>query len=599
MRISKAGALVMAAGGLAWAAPAGAVTVLDFSSTGQSSFPPGAVLGSTFVVPTYDVNESGRVAFADTEPSELRAEFDRIVDERYRAELDARRCTDTFLGRVCAPIETIAQSVRTRIYNEVVDEVEQRYGGTTPPANVPVAASVDYDVTFRSALEGSVGLTGGTLETRISGTAETEVVARNDGTGIVTLRSTASDLSTATRSEFPDVELSVDLVSELAAGFEVSATSQGFTGSDSDTVTRSDRRNLFNLKLGEEGVPVVIDGEPVPVLADPVEVLGLEITGPEVALGKTIYRGLNTETGPATFAVVIGAVPPVEAGIPLASIQAKYPTADGAASSSGLSPALIEVGPPDRTGEMGPDFLPDQLDLETADFVRLEADIDGNFSPVPLGLGGAVSPKGIPLFSAEANVVDADLASYFSVAQNIAVTPGLTVTYRFSEPVFVETGPGTLSDVAVLEVTLPVGSDLSFLHPGTDGFSVTPVYGADATTFASQTQILADSALEGEFLQIVASGLLGDVFTALTGLGPDAALFRVSQSLGDPSVLFSGGSLEDAFPLLGFASIEGERLLIAATSGPSTPVPVPLPAGGLLLLGALGLLGAGRLGVRG
>ena len=193
--------------------------------------------------------------------------------------------------------------------------------------------------------------------------------------------------------------------------------------------------------------------------------------------------------------------------------------------------------------------LPDQLGRDTGDFVRLEAEIDGALSPVPLGLGASVSaPKiPIPLFTVEVNVIDADLASYFSVSQDIAVTPGLTVTYRFSEPVLVEIGPGTLSDTPVSEVTLPVGTELSFRHPGTDGFSVTPVYGGDATTYASRTQILADIALEGEFLQFVLGGALAGEF----GADLDAAVIRVSQSLGDPSVLFSGGSLEDAFPLLG------------------------------------------------
>lgn len=444
-----------------------------------------------------------------------------------------------------------------------------------------IGASLTFGYGLELGYSGRVGFGNGLVDTSYNGTAVTSISdIAADGT--VTLTTTKTDGTASLESDFPDLVLDLDVDSSIRALTQINGRYIDGSGSVKD-------ETISIIDYNETKTTEIISGT---LSEDGLEIGTLDL--PDLSLDVnsvgpiTAYIGINgANTGKLNFG----------AGIPVASVSAKYPEMDISASSAtgdnGITGSIEPIG---RTTAGALNLAFENDPPVNSDVARFEIDLDG-VTGVPFGLGGSITTPVGTLLSAEANIVDLDLASYFSLGQTVKFDPNMKVRYEFSDPVQYILANGETSTEFVTALTIGLDEELRIVHPKTPDFNVVPVYTLEEAQLFNQIAGYMDFTLETDWFQFILGGQLA------SAIGAQVNTFLLSTSLGlnrDPLELFTTGSLTTGFFLGGFDDVFGEALFVADGSGNGGgPTPVPLPASGFLLIGGIAGLGVLRRFKRG
>ena len=136
--------------------------------------------------------------------------------------------------------------------------------------------------------------------------------------------------------------------------------------------------------------------------------------------------------------------------------------------------------------------------MTSIDFLKLGVDIDALITTVfgyPDGLGAGIT--GV----VQADLLDADLDTYWGVGQTLTFEPNLSAILTFNQPTEVETAPNSGVFSTVTTKVVPVGSDVKVTHPGTD-LRVDVSYTLDQNQFTNNTDVRLDVALTSKLLNL-------------------------------------------------------------------------------------------------
>jgi len=442
-----------------------------------------------------------------------------------------------------------------------------------------IGASLTLGYGLALGYSGRAGFGDGVVDTSYNGSATTSISDIQDD-GTITLVTTKTGGTASLESDFPDLVLDLDLDSSISALMQINGRYVDNSGSVKDETIKiidydkTETTEIISGRLSEDGLTIGF-------LDQPDISLDVSSVGP-----KTFYTGPN------------GSILGVSAGggIPVASISAKYPEMDIDATGPVIDGGLTgTVEPIERTTADALNLAFDNDPPANSDVARFELDIDGLLN-TPLGLGGEISTPAGVLLRAEANIVDLDQASYFSLGQTLKFDPNMKVRYEFSEAVQYILPNGEKSTTFVTSLTMGLGEELRIVHPKTPDFSVVPVYTLEEAQLFNQIAGYMDFTLETDWFQFILDG------QAAAAIGAQINASLLSTSLGlnpDPVELFTTGSLTEGFALGGFDDVVGERLAVGYDGDGTGITTVPLPAAGWMLIVALAGLGALRGRTRG
>lgn len=537
--------------------PAYSATVtidFNFASQGQSMFAPGeeplAVFDKTLVnqgIPTTTVgNKSSQRNPAWTVWNNNRP--------------SVRSCTPTYIGCNLARGTEIAAR---KSYDLLVPQPTKTFN------NIGASLTLDYGLSL--GYSGRVGFGDGVVDTSYNGSATTSVSdIQADGT--IALITTKTGGTASLESDFPDLVLDLDLDTSLSALMQINGRYIGSSGSVQDETIKiidyseTKKTEIISGTLSEDGLTFG-------TLDQPDISLDVSSVGP-----KTFYTGPN--------GTILGVS--AGAGIPVASISAKYPEMDIAVAGLVFDEGLTgTIEPIERTTVDALNLAFDNDPPANSDVARFELDIDGLLS-TPLGFGAQISTPAGTLLRAEANIVDLDQASYFSLGQTLKFDPNMKVRYEFSEAVQYILPNGDTSTEFVNSLTIGLNEELRIVHPKTPNFSVVPVYTLEDAQLFNEIAGYMDFTLETDWFQLILDG------QAASAIGAQVNASLLSSSLGlnaNPIELFTTGSKTEGFFLGGFDDVFGEKLSIGYGGDVA---PVPLPAAGWMLIGGLTGLGALR-----
>jgi hypothetical protein len=133
---------------------------------------------------------------------------------------------------------------------------------------------------------------------------------------------------------------------------------------------------------------------------------------------------------------------------------------------------------------------------QDVDLARVDVDVDVVTAAAGVPLGIVVSDP-LGLFEAELNLLDVDLANFFSVDQRLHFEPNLQVELQFSPAVEVK-GPQDADFALASNKLLRVGEQLQYRQPDAD-VRITPVYTLRNNLFVNDTKVWRRSRSRGRW----------------------------------------------------------------------------------------------------
>ena len=434
-----------------------------------------------------------------------------------------------------------------------------------------VGGGVTLGYGLSTGYSGRIGFGDGVVDTTYRGEATTSISdIRSDGT--VSIITTKTNSTSTLQSDFADLVLDLDVDTQVEAVAKIRGRYPNTSGKvEDETITLIDfsqtqKTEVISASLSENGLTFG-------ALDLPDEQINVSSFGP-----SAYYRGLNGSFFKGG----------ISAGSPILALSAKYPEMDiDAVSALGEDVVTGEIEPIDRNIAAGTNLEFNSGPAANSDIARFELDVDGVMG-LPFGFGAEIkAPVAGTVIGMETNLVDYDLASYFSLGQTLKFDPRMKVRYEFSTPVQYILANGETSSSFVSTITLGLNEELRIVHPQTPGFSVVPVYTLEDAKLFNEIAGYMDFTFEYDMFQFRLFGLAASALNAEV----DASLLKtVAELNADPLLLFTKGSQNVGFELGGFSDFSGQRTLIPGVPTIAT-VPLPTP----LILLSFGLMGLGAM----
>ncbi|MDY6919517.1 MAG: hypothetical protein SV765_04815 [Pseudomonadota bacterium] len=211
--------------------------------------------------------------------------------------------------------------------------------------------------------------------------------------------------------------------------------------------------------------------------------------------------------------------------------------------------------------------------IHDSDFFRLDFDMDvmSLVWGVPLGViweGPKLPNKAKilgPVAAVEMNAVDVDVASFWSIDQELSFTPELAVILQFTPAVAVRTE--TEAQFSVRDsVTITAGESVEIVQPA-GGVAINPVYTLANNQFSNRTQLNVSFAVQESLLQMRVYGLIPSLLGGSLGMPTNFVAFQLTPQLADPVSIFTTD--DSPAPLGGFADLEGDGLFVGVSEADS------------------------------
>lgn len=587
--------VVVLAGGTHAATMTSSATTLSFSTQGQNLW--GTEDGSeplasfTYSIDLVDVERNTVGGFSDvTNPQRAvwQSTFDREFNKAFNDNYDTIRdqqiqrviADDPVFSRLCPTlsatfcpantIRNIADPIARPIVEDIARDIANDIAGPPPPGKALQGAEITYEAQIDYSLIGEFGFADATVDARYD--AEANTTLTKTAGDIVEVKTEFGDEKSQLDTEFGSLVARIDQQLDVLTFLEAETRYATSGGSENETNTildidQSVRDPLYGIVGNEDEVELTFAGESIS-------------TGSGAGFRKTFFLGTNGEV-----------VPFIGAGVPLAEVAVKFPSMDlFSVADAGMVEASISPVP--RLGVESSVFDFPATAPPNSDVLRAEVDIDGIVtaqSGLPFGAALEVSAPGVVLLRVEGNAIDLDLATYFSLGQSVKFTANPSVIYEFSEPVQLVDENGDPVGVPVLQAPDEGGKGLRFIHPATEGFTVTPVFDISRNAYEQEVSGFLDFTYETDWLQIILEGLLlpTDI---------DLALLSTVLPLNPNPIRIFNLPGDDNFSLGGFETVRGSAIGLPSKDGggdqgPPTIAPVPLPPAGAALLAGLGLMG--------
>lgn len=211
--------------------------------------------------------------------------------------------------------------------------------------------------------------------------------------------------------------------------------------------------------------------------------------------------------------------------------------------------------------------------IHDSDFFRLDFDLDvmSLVWGVPLGViweGPKLPNKAKvlgPVAAVELNAVDVDVASFWSIDQQLTFSPELAVILQFTPAVAVRT-QDEADSITRDKVTVMAGESVEVIQPA-GGVSINPVYTLANNQFTNRTQLRVTFAVQESLLQMRLYGLIPSLLGASLGIPTNFVAFQLTPQLAAPLNLFT--SDDSPVALGGFSDQQGDGLFIGVSNADS------------------------------
>lgn len=457
--------------------------------------------------------------------------------------------------------------------------------GTTRSLDIGMQLVADTDAEL--GMDGQMRLDPGSIDVDYSASvtvgANVDVVAEGDLVTITTSLSSGTPYTMVTRP--PNIDLSLDLVARARA--ELKTVYAGVNYADGtqlrgenslvvlDTMNNpaADATGLvrfgkgaevLGLNLSPAGVEVRILGERQTLLQD--SVFSYDLRYPFKAPPNTPQVNI-LELSALTPELATPAIPGFECGMCDPPARNR-PELDGTiTNTTPVGTRTLLGGVVDNGGRLQLPFVNDGF--QDADVARIDFDADvlsaALGAPLGINIDGPPVRKGFvgsllgPTYTVEGNVLDLDLASFLSMAQEFHFDPNLQIELRFDKPVDARL-ESEAAFATVSSIVAPIGEDVIFRQPA-GGVTITPTYSLAQNRFTNDSRLKIVLALQESWYQLKLGGVIPDAAASAFGFGTNVALLQLTPQLHEPWDVWT--SDRRPFPLGGFTTITGTAISIA------------------------------------
>ena len=474
----------------------------------------------------------------------------------------------------------------------------------TQPAPRPfdVGAIVTYRADVEMGVRGAVVFDAGTVDVAFAGNARLQTSASEAAPGDVVTITTGWDLATPSAdlvSRYPNIDFALGSYVFMDAHAEVEYAAPDMESGDQVRGKKVlyDKKTLDSdlENVGADGIVEFADTEWFGVN---ISLAGLQVRVKEE--GFTVVDGSTLFSDNVLYPFQPKPRPVGAAGFSLADYSLLSPKLDtpvpnGYTCGECENPPLRNFVDPDgnivntaptgtRTiieGLIGEDGLQSPAvgnGLQDSDFFRFDLDIDSLSLAVGAPLGVTVEgplvkmPKRIfkgkdigPIIGVNLDVVDMDVASFWSADQELTFDPNVSVELSFDKSVEVRL-EGEQDFTATQRVTIRLGSSLEFRQPE-GGVRITPTYTARHNRFTNDTTLLLTLAYQQKMGGVELYGVAPDLAAGVFDLPTNFAISQITPQFADPIRIWSSqpddGSVE-SYGLGGFTDIAGAAISVTA-----------------------------------
>lgn len=478
----------------------------------------------------------------------------------------------------------------------------------TQPAPRPfdVGAIVTYRADVEMGVRGAVVFDAGTVDVAFAGEARLQTSTSEAAAGDIVTITTGWDLAPSTAnlvSRYPNIDFSLGSYVFMDALAEVEYAAPDMETGDQVRGTKVlyDKKTLDSdlENVSADGIVEFADTEWFGVN---ISLAGLEVRVKEE--GITVVDGSTLLSDNVLYPFQPKPRPVGAAGFSLADYSLLSPKLDtpvpnGYTCGECESPPLRNFVDPDgnivntaptgtRTiieGLIGEDGIQSPAvgnGLQDSDFFRFDLDIDSLSLAVSAPLGVTVEgplvklPKRIfkgksigPIIGVNLDVVDMDVASFWSADQALTFDPNVSVELSFDKSVEVRL-EGEEDFTATQRVTIRLGNSLEFKQPE-GGVRITPTYTARHNRFTNDTTLLLTLAYQQKMGGVELYGVAPDLAAGVFDLPTNFAISQITPQFADPIKIWSSqpddGNVE-SYGLSGFTDIAGAPVSVdTASSG--------------------------------
>lgn len=587
------------------AALAAAVSVTDdvsFSTRGQNLYSPADTgveiheIGFRVLDDKKDLLQAGQIRHvpADIPASVLQHVWDRALERCTSTCYDAgvvqicptrSECIDGKVDRCIVP--NPLGGCLTRFTRDLGPGIGPRpTQGTSRPFDIgmPLIGKAEAEL----GMDGQMRLDPGSIDVdyaaRVTVSADSDTAAAGELVTVTTALSAGSPYAMVTRP--PNVDLSLDLVARARA--ELKTVYAGINYDDGtqlrgespiivlDTMNNpaADATGLVRFGKGAEvlglnvspaGVEVRILGDRQTLLQDGV--FAYDLRYPFAAPPNTPQVNI-LELSALTPELATPAIAGFECGLCDPPARNRLELDGTLTSTTPVGARTLIGGVIDQSARLQLPFVNDGF--QDADVARIDFDADAISAawgaPLGLNVDGPPIPAGFvgsavgPIYTVEGNVLDFDVASFLSLAQDFHFDPNLQIELTFDKPVEVRLASQADFTTATT-IRAPAGESVIFRQPE-GGVSVTPRYTLDANRFTNDSRLRIVLALQETWFQLKLGGVIPDLAASAIGFEPNVALLQLTPELHEPWDVWT--SDRTPFALGGFTSISGTPIRVAA-----------------------------------